>query len=215
MEDAFARGPDFVLPGQRKSIAPIPACQRLLVDVEPAHADATPLALAGGSVRHAAAASDQAGSAHRGTKDASLPAITTGNAGSSAIRVVADAHASPQHVIAAADWPTLVDADQPQRPPATETTQGIRMGPPTAYEATASSCVKASRQKLRHYLGELTGLVQIGGIGLTLEMLALVLRPLQVLLYILPLEVSRARLLLGSLVMFVLLHNLLESSMLE
>jgi hypothetical protein len=70
----------------------------LLVDVEPAHIDAAPLALAGRSVRNAATEARQAGGAHRDLEDERSPASAAGDAGSGTIRVVADTHASPQHL---------------------------------------------------------------------------------------------------------------------
>ena len=112
----------IVLPGQRQPAPSVPACRRLLADVEPAHADAAPVALAGRSVRHAAAAADQAGRAHRGLEDEGPLAPAAGDAGSGVVRVVADAHASPQHLIHGADCsiphPMPIN---PNAPPATQT----------------------------------------------------------------------------------------------
>ena len=125
----------IVLPGQRQPAPPVPACRRVLAHVELAHAHAAPVALAGRSVRHAAATVHKAGGAHRGLEDESPPAPAADDARSGVVRIIADAHASPQHLIHGADcstphpMPINPNAHQPPKP-----NQRTRMGPTIAYE---------------------------------------------------------------------------------
>lgn len=109
--------------------APIFACRRLLVDVKPAHTDATPLALAGCAVRYVTAALDQACRAHRGAEDAAPPAPAEGDARSGDLYTDADAHAAPQLLNNGRIAPHIAPADQPKRPPATNAcTNGPKTG---------------------------------------------------------------------------------------
>src|SRR3954462_1738630 len=101
--------------------------------MEPAPPDAAPLALAGRTIRHVAAASGQGGGSHRGVEDTGSPAHATSDARSGALRFDADAHAPPQHLTHGLDCPDRTNVDQPQRLPATETIQRIRKGPLASY----------------------------------------------------------------------------------
>ena len=116
----------LVLPSERQPNASLPPYWRLLADVELANADATPVSLAGCSVRYLAATSDQTGRQHQGVKDTDPVAPATCNAASGAVCVATDPHAPSQHLTRGRDCPTSPNADQLQRPPDTKTTQRTR-----------------------------------------------------------------------------------------
>src|SRR5271166_340402 len=141
MEDASGRRPHFMLPGQRQPDASVSACRRLLVDVEPARADAAAFELARGTIRHPASAPDQACRTGRCVETANTAAPATGDTGSGDLCPGADPHVAPDRLTDGADAPELApNPINPQRP----TTPGTPHRPPK--RAAAFRCPEIQDQ---------------------------------------------------------------------
>ncbi len=149
VEDASGRRSNVVLPGHGQTDAIVPACRRLLANVEPAQATAATVVVARGPIRYAAFAPDQDRCAGRGDEDpgATTSAAVHARLGDFWPGAVKDAEAG--RLSDGADAPAaprlyqpLTPTKQPNppnRPEATGGTEGMTQQPPAVLARTASA----------------------------------------------------------------------------